>query len=166
MIRKCTITSNDNWIAKHVGHIELLFPRVASLKMTVCRRVSGEGCPHRSALPSMVEHGNDCHRPASFRRWTVKRFDSLSGATADVHASLFCQPWSASVYHRCACLAVGFRQIRVRNVRELLPFPRDMSLCSAEDRDFQGEEWLDHLHFAQKAMRSRLHTVSRDERGP
>ena len=104
---------------------------------------------------------------APFRCWTVEGFESLSGATANVDASLFCKvvecffiPIDARV------LPLDCVEFESANVREFFTFPRDMSLCSAEDRDFQGEEWLDHLHFARKAMRSRLHTVSRDERGP
>ena len=40
---------------------------------------------------------------ASFRRWKVERFDSLSRATADVYASLFCKPV------KCFCVTIDAR---------------------------------------------------------
>ena len=143
-------------------------PRVVSLKMTVCRRVSGEGYLHRTlssrpwSSPAMIVIGI-----APFRCWTVEGFESLSGATANVDASLFCKVVECFCVNRS--MRVSCRWISSNSSPQrsrILPFPRDRSLCSAEDRDFQGEEWLDHLHFAQRAMRSRRHTLSRDERGP
>ena len=92
MIRKCTITSNDNWIAKHVGYIELL--------LSASRIVEDDWCvveyQAKAALvgllsrpwsgPAMIVIG-----VAPFRCWTVEGFESLSGATANVDASLFCK---------------------------------------------------------------------------
>ena len=104
MIRKCTITSNDNWIAKHVGYIEVL--------LSASRIVEDDRCvveyQAKAALigllsrpwsgPAMIVVG-----VAPFRCWTVEGFDSLSGATADIHASLFCK------VVECFCVPIDAR---------------------------------------------------------